>query len=784
MAKNYQTKVKILPLIPIRGITIFPNMVIHFDIGRKKSIKALDYAVENNTEIFFVCQKDIRKIDDFTLDDLYEVGTVCQVKQVLKLSGDNARILAEGVRRARLTKIIENDEFNEAKISVIKEKGIEVDEKILALMRNISKDFEEYVSLESRVSPEVMAVLSTVEDPVNFADIISSNMVLKPEKAQEILESLDIEKRLFKLHEVINEENKILNIQKKLNLSIRKEITKNEKEYYLRQQMKAIHKELGNDDLDDDIEEYRQKIEKMEVSEDIKEKINKEINRLSRSSRGSADAEVSRNYLETFFSLPWNLETEDYIDLKNAEKILNEDHYGLEKVKERIIEYLAVRKLSDSMNGPIICLVGPPGVGKTSIAKSIARSIGRKFQRISLGGVRDEAEIMGHRRTYVGAIPGRIINSLIQAKTSNPVILFDEIDKMTSDFRGDPASAMLEVLDPEQNKNFTDRYMEMAFDLSKVMFIMTANSLSNIPMPLIDRMEIINLSGYTSQEKLEIAKDFLLPKELKRHGFENKFVSIADDVLMEIIEKWTREAGVRNLERQLGKICRKAARRKVDNPKLSYIKVTEKNIENYLGKQVFDFDMMNEKPQVGIVRGLAWTSVGGVTLSIEVNTMQGSGKIDLTGQLGDVMKESAKTALSFVRSISNKYPIKKDFYKNTDIHMHIPEGATPKDGPSAGITMATAILSALTGIKVRNDVAMTGEITLRGRVLPIGGVKDKLLAAHRAGIDNIILPKDNEKDLVDIPKDIRNKLKITLAENMDDVLNVALMPDKKSSASK
>lgn len=779
MAKNYTTKIKTLPMIPMRGITIYPSMVVHFDVGRQQSLGALEEAVEKKKEIFFICQKNLNQLEDFTIDDLYPIGTVCSIKQILKLPGNNIRVLAEGIGRGRIKEIIPAENFHEAKISQIIEKNLEITEDIQGLMRSIMTAFEEYASLEAKVSPELLTILNTITNPVEFCDMISANLVLKPEQYQEILETLDIEKRLLKLHDMIYEENKILQIEKRLRQRVRLEMSRNEKEHYLHQQMKAINKELGNDDISMDVENYKEKLESLDVSDEIKEKIQKEIKKLSRSSRNSSDAEVSRNYLETFFSLPWNKSTKDNIDLKNSRKILDKEHYGLEKVKERIIEYLAVKKLSNSMKGPIICLVGPPGVGKTSIAKSIAKSIGRNFQRISLGGTRDEAEILGHRRTYIGAIPGRIINALIQAKSTNPVILFDEIDKMSGNFKGDPASALLEVLDPEQNKNFTDHYMELPFDLSSVMFIATANSLSDIPRPLLDRMEVIELSGYTDMEKLEIAKRYLIPKQLKEHALKEKFISITDEVLLLIISKWTRESGVRNLERQIGKICRKGAKRKVDNPKLNYIKITENTVEKYLGKRIYDFDMMNDKPMVGIVRGLAWTAVGGVTLSIEVNTMAGSGKLSLTGQLGDVMKESAQTALSYIRSISDKYPIEEEFYKNIDIHMHIPEGATPKDGPSAGITMAVAMLSALTDMPVRNDIAMTGEITLRGRVLPIGGVKEKLLAAYRAGINNVILPKENEKDLVDIPEEVRKKLNITLAEDMDIVLEKALLRKEK-----
>lgn len=763
-----------LPMIPLRGMSVFPGMVVHFDIGREKSISALEDAVANEKQIFLISQRDINKIENFSKEDLYKVGTICNVKQVLKLPGNNARVLTEGITRARLESMEEIEGYIQAKITEMPDKDYKDDDMIKAHMRSVMSAFEEYVTLENRVSPEIFVVLADIEDPGRFADLIAGNLILKPADNQEILECIDVDKRLAKLHKIIVEENKILNIQKKLNQNIRKEMNKNEKEYYLKQQMRAIQDELGYQDSEGEVEDFREKLDALEIPDETREKIEKEIDKYARSSKNSADSEVSRNYLETFFDLPWNESTDDHIDLDFAEEVLNEDHFGLEKVKERIIEYLAVKKLSNSMKGPIICLVGPPGVGKTSIGKSIARAQNRNFQRISLGGVRDEAEIRGHRRTYVGAIPGRIINALTQAKSNNPVILFDEIDKMSMDFKGDPSAALLEVLDSEQNENFTDHYMEVPFDLSNVMFLATANSLQGVPRPLIDRMEIIEVSGYTEQEKLEITKGFLIPKQLKEHALSEKFLSISDETLLTLISKYTRESGVRGLERQIGKICRKAAKRKVDKPGLKYLKITDNTIGDYLGKEVFDYEMMNNEPQVGIVRGLAWTQVGGDTLSIEVNTMAGSGKLVLTGQLGDVMQESAKTALSYVRSISEKYPIDKNFYKNTDIHMHIPEGATPKDGPSAGITMATAITSALSGIPVRNDIAMTGEITLRGRALPIGGVKEKLLAAHRAGIMNILIPSKNEKDLEDIPEEIRKTMNIKTVENMEEVLEEAL----------
>ncbi|SHJ82273.1 endopeptidase La [Tepidibacter formicigenes] len=777
MEQNYTMKEHQLPLIPLRGLAVFPYMVLHFDVGRDKSINALEEAMVDEQLIFLTSQKEA-EVDLPTPEDFYHIGTICKVKQMLKLPGDTIRVLVEGISRAKIKEIINEEPCFKATIEevVYDEELLKENKEVEALIRNVFESFEEYINISNRISPEILLSLSDIEDASRFADTIASNMFLKPLQKQEILEIFDPKERLEKIYKILLEEIDILKIEKKISLRVKKQINKVQKEYYLREQLKAIRKELGEDEeVSDEIDDYKEKLKKLKVKKEIKEKISKEIDRLSRLSPSSAESGVIRSYLDTIFSLPWNKETKDKIDIKESRKILDEDHYGLEKVKERIIEYLAIRKLAKSMKGPILCLVGPPGVGKTSIAKSVAKSLNRKFVRVSLGGVRDEAEIRGHRRTYVGAIPGRIINAIKEAESKNPVFLFDEIDKMASDFRGDPASAMLEVLDPEQNKEFVDHYLEMPFDLSKVLFITTANSLSTIPRPLLDRMEIIEVSGYTEEEKLKISQKYLLPKQIKEHGLEEDFLKMGEDTIRDIINYYTRESGVRTLERTIGKVCRKVATRYVEKPDLKSIRVNRNNLEKYLGKKRYKFELIKEKPEIGIVRGLAWTSVGGDTLSIEVTPMKGKGQLVLTGQLGDVMKESAKAGISYIRSKCEDLNIDTEFYKTQDIHIHIPEGAIPKDGPSAGITMATAVISALSQIPVSNTVAMTGEITLRGRVLPVGGIKEKVLAAHRAGIKKVLLPHENKKDLDDIPENIKKKMEFVLVENMDEVLEHALV---------
>ena len=779
MEQNYTKIDHELPLIPLRGLAIFPYMILNFDIGREMSLKALDQAMLEDELVFLTSQIEA-EIDEPTTEDFYHVGTICKVKQVIKLPGDTVRVLVEGVSRGKVKEIDEEDGYFKAIVEEIiyDQENEEVDIEVEAFVRNVFDAFEEYINIGNRVSPEILVSLGEIENVDRFIDTIASNIYLKAEQKQEILEEFDIVKRLELLYKILLEEIDILKIEKKITLRVKKQMNKVQKEYYLREQLKAIQKELGEDeDLTSEVEEYKEKLKKIKAPKETKEKIEKEINKFSRTSPQSPDSSVSRTYLDTIFSLPWNKETRDKLDLKNAKEILDEQHYGLEKVKDRILEYLAIRKLSKSLKGPIVCLVGPPGVGKTSIAKSIAEALGKKFVRISLGGVRDEAEIRGHRRTYVGSIPGRIINGIKEAQTKNPVFLLDEIDKMAADYKGDPSSAMLEVLDPEQNKTFVDHYLEVPFDLSKILFVTTANSLSTIPGPLLDRMEIIEVSGYIEEEKLNIAQKYLLPKQIKENGLKEGFVTIEESAMRDIINYYTREAGVRTLERTIGKVCRKIAKKFVEDSSLESVLVTSKDLEVYLGRDKYIHDLAGTKPEVGVVTGLAWTSVGGVTLPVEVNVLKGKGQIVLTGSLGDVMKESARTGISYIRSISDKFDIDQDFYKTEDIHIHCPEGATPKDGPSAGVTMATAVISALTKIPVRCDVAMTGEITLRGRVMVVGGVKEKVLAAHRAGIKKVLIPRECDAQLDEIPENVKEKLEIVLIDHMDQVLEHALVKD-------
>ncbi|HZK57273.1 MAG TPA: endopeptidase La [Clostridia bacterium] len=762
-----------LPLIPLRGITVFPYMIMHFDIGREASINALEEAMVNDQLIFLASQKRA-EINEPTPDDFYKVGTVSKIKQMLKLPGDTIRILVEGISRAKIANILQEDpHFVVEVIEQMDQMEITKDIETDALMRSVVNAFTEYIEVDNKISPEILLNISEIDMPGRLADTIASNIILNPNKRQEVLEAFDPKLRLETLYRILLEEIQILEIEQKISERVKKQINKVQKEYYLREQLKAIQKELGEDEnIVEEVDEYRQKLKKLKLSKELNEKIEREINRLSKLAPSSAETGVIRNYIDWALNLPWDKETKDTLDIKKSVRILDEDHYGLEKVKERILEYLAIRQLSKTMKGPILCLVGPPGVGKTSIAKSIARSLDRKFARMSLGGVRDEAEIRGHRRTYVGAIPGRIITSIRQVKSKNPVFLFDEVDKLASDFRGDPASALLEVLDPEQNHDFTDHYLEFPFSLSKVMFITTANSVDTIPKPLLDRMEVIRIAGYTEEEKLKIAEIHLLPKQIGEHGLKEENLKVSKKAIRDIINYYTRESGVRNLERQLANLCRKTAKRIVGE-KITSVNITPRNLKKYLGNPIYRYEMANVKDEVGIVRGLAWTPVGGDTLSVEVTPMQGEGELVLTGQLGDVMKESAKAGISYIRSRVDDLKINPDFHKDLDIHIHIPEGAIPKDGPSAGVAMATAVISALTGTPVYKDVAMTGEITLRGRILPIGGVKEKVLAANRAGIKKVILPIDNEKDMEDIPTNVKRRLEFVFAEHMDDVLKHA-----------
>lgn len=770
---------KNIPLIPLRGLSILPHEVIHFDVGREKSVRALEEAMIKDQLIFLITQEDIN-IENPEFDDLHDYGVVCRVKQMLKLPGDAIRVLVEGKYRAKIDQKISDDPYFLVDIQKVSEDSIEKDVEIEALMRSILEKFEEYVALNSKVTPDILMSVSVEDDPDRFADTIAANLSLKLAKKQRFIEALDVRERLKIILDLVIQETEILEVENRINSTVKGKINKRQKDFYLREKIKVIQEELGDNlSSEDETVEMQEKLEELDLDEKITKKIEKEIKRLKLINPSSGESNVIRTYINTILELPWHEETVDSLDLKEAKKILNEDHYGLKEVKERVLEYLAIRELKHSMKGPIICLVGPPGVGKTSIAKSIARSLGRKFHRMSLGGVKDEAEIRGHRRTYIGAIPGRIINGIKEAGTKNPVFLFDEIDKVSNSYKGDPASALLEVLDPEQNKGFKDHYLEVPFDLSKVLFLTTANSLSTIPRPLRDRMEIIRIPGYTQEEKLKIASKYLVKKQLEEHGMTAENLKLSENTLKEVISSYTREAGVRELERKIGKLCRKAAAKIVGEDK-DVVRIDKRNIKKYLGVPKYSYDSIEEENEIGVVRGLAWTSVGGDTLSIEVATMKGKGKLVLTGKLGDVMKESAKTAESYIRTIASDYGIDEDFYEKNDIHIHIPEGAVPKDGPSAGITMATAMISALAGIKVDKTVAMTGEITLRGRVLPIGGLKEKSLAAKRAGIKTILMPYKNTKNLEDIPKNVKKDIEFIPVKNMEEVLNHALIKEDKN----
>lgn len=762
-----------VPLLPLRGIIVFPTMVLHLDVGRDKSIEALEQSMMNDSYIFLTTQKEIT-IEDPTEDDIYQMGTLSKVKQMLKLPNGTIRVLVEGLVRGKIEKYLETEDYFSVEITTFKDR----DEKDLedeALMRTALGLFEQYLKMSKKISAETFATVQDIDEPGRLADIITSHLPLKLKEKQEILETIDIKTRLRKLVQILNNEKEVLQLERKIGQRVKRSIERTQKEYYLREQMKAIQKELGErDGKSGEVEELREKIKQANMPEHVEKAALKELDRYEKVPAASAESSVIRTYLDWLIALPWSKETKDDLNIKKAERILNEDHYGLEKVKERVLEYLAVQKLTNSLKGPILCLVGPPGVGKTSLARSIARSLNRKFIRVSLGGVRDESEIRGHRRTYVGAMPGRIIQGMRRAGTINPVFLLDEIDKLSGDFRGDPASALLEVLDPEQNKNFSDHYIEEPYDLSKVMFIATANNLATIPEPLRDRMEIISISGYTEYEKLHIAKDYLIDKQLEQHGLTRQQLQIRDNAIIDIIRYYTREAGVRSLERQIASICRKTARIITSEEKKRVI-VTEKNLEEFLGKRKFRYGQAEQEDQVGVATGLAYTPYGGDTLQIEVALAPGKGKLVLTGKLGDVMKESAQAALSYVRSSAEKFGIDSHFYEKYDIHIHVPEGAVPKDGPSAGVTITTALISALTGKAVRKEVGMTGEVTLRGRVLAIGGLKEKTLSAHRAGLTKIILPKDNEKDLDDIPESVREQLTFIPVSHVDEVLNEALV---------
>lgn len=771
-----------IPLLPLRGLLVFPHMVLHFDVGRDKSIEALEEAMVMDQKILLVAQKD-PKLETPETDEIYSVGTVAKIKQLLKMPQDTVRVLIEGINRAVVEDYVQTAPFFKVRIKEVFEQDLESTTEEEALMRSISNLFEHYMDLTRKLPSDILISLSNVTHPGRFADIVASHLTIKIEEKQKILETLLQKERLELLFKILSQEIEILEIEKRISIQVKKQIERTQKEYYLREQMKAIQKELGqNGERTVEADDYKEKIISLGLQSDIEEKLLKEVDRLADMPPNAAEVPVLRAYFEWIISLPWNVITEDMIDIKAAEKVLNEDHYGLEKVKERILEFLAVRKLSGKMKGPILCLTGPPGVGKTSLAKSIARAMDRKFVRISLGGVRDEAEIRGHRRTYVGALPGRIIQGMKQAGSKNPVFLLDEIDKMSSDFRGDPASALLEVLDPEQNHSFSDHYIEIPFDLSKVLFITTANALYKIPGPLLDRMETVVIPGYTEEEKLNIAKIHLVPKQMKEHGLTFDRLSFTDEGLIKIIRNYTREAGVRNLEREIANICRKVAKAVVEGEKTG-VDVDPDIVETFLGVPRFHYGVMEKRDLVGVVTGLAWTEVGGDILNIEVTVMKGKGKLILTGKLGDIMQESAHAGFSYVRSRADELCIEEDFHEKYDIHIHVPEGAIPKDGPSAGITMACALISALTERPVDRTVAMTGEITLRGRVLPVGGIKDKVLAAHRAGIKTIILPEENSKDLEEVPENVKKDLTFIFAKTMDDVIKRALKPNSKEQIS-
>lgn len=767
---------RVLPLIPLRGLTIFPNMVIHFDVGREKSIAALEEAMLNGQYIALCTQKDV-KTEDPKDDEIYEVGTLASIKQILKLPGESVRVLVEGEKRVKILEYKQYDPYIMVEVEIVEDDEGEITDEHEALMRMTKDLFSQYVKVSGVLPPEVIANVEDILSPGRLGDVISSYISLNGEKKQEILESIDEKVRLENIIEILKKEIDIIRLEKKLNQKVKKNIDKVQKEYYLKEQLKVIQEELGEDDEDKKaIKSYKSKINKAKMPKEVKEKALSEVNRLKTVGGYSSEGGVIKSYLDWLVELPWSKETKDILDVEKAKKVLDDEHYGLKDVKERILEYIAVKSISKSPKGPILCLVGPPGVGKTSIARSIAKAVNRNFVRMSLGGVNDEADIRGHRKTYIGAIPGRIIYGLKQAGSKNPLFLLDEIDKISNSYKGNPADALLEVLDAEQNATFRDHYLEVDFDLSKVMFIITANTLETIPRPLLDRMEVIEVSGYTTEEKFNIAKKHLVPKELKEHDIEGKIV-FSDKALYSIIENYTRESGVRNLERKIARVIRKAIKEIVEENKKK-INITVNHIKKYLGEEVYRIDEIEDKDKVGVVNGMAWTAYGGDTLPVEAVVMPGNGKLILTGQLGDVMQESAKAAFSYVRANCEKYGIDVDFYKNKDIHIHAPEGAVPKDGPSAGVAMITSMVSALSGRPVRHNVAMTGEITLTGKVLPIGGLKEKTLASYRAGIDTIIIPKKNKKDLDKVPKNVLNNIKVITAEEISTVLENAIIGGK------
>ena len=763
-----------LPMVALRGLTIMPEMIVHFDVSRERSIAAIQQAMVEEQEIFLVAQKSI-ETENPGQDDVYEIGTVASVKQLIKLSKKVVRVLVEGKNRAVLKKIEETDPYLRAEVEVLEEQEITIPDDLNAeaMMRGLKEIITEYAAKNGKISKESVAEILDITDLKRLVNEVAANIPLKYKDQQELLEELDFWSRYEKLSLKLVNEMQIMEIKEELQRKVKSKVDKHQKEYLLREQLKVIREELGEDTTFSDADEFEEACSKLDAPEEVKEKLHKEIGRFKNTIGSQAENGVIRTYIETILEMPWNKRAEDNTDINYAKEVLEADHYGLEQVKERILEFLAVRTLTQKGESPILCLVGPPGTGKTSIAKSLARSLKKPFVRISLGGVRDEAEIRGHRKTYVGAMPGRIANGIRTAGVKNPVLLLDEIDKVSTDYKGDTFSALLEVLDSEQNSKFRDHYLEVPLDLSEVTFITTANTLQTIPRPLLDRMEIIEITSYTENEKLHIAIEHLIPKQLEKHGITDEQLRFSKKAIWKIAHNYTKEAGVRQLEREIGNICRKAAKELLTTEK-EKITVTDRNLHKFLGKEKYSYQMANAAPEVGIVRGLAWTSVGGDTLQIEVNVMPGKGEIMLTGQLGDVMKESARAGISYIRSVSKKYAIAEDFFEKHDIHVHIPEGAVPKDGPSAGITMATAILSAVTGKKVRADLAMTGEITLRGRVLPIGGLKEKLLAAKNARIQTVLIPKENTADVEELSSEITKGLEIIPVETMEEVLKKAL----------
>ena len=763
-----------VPLLPLRGALVFPGLVVPLNVGRPRSIAAIEQAMLEDRRLVLATQKDA-KIEEPKPQEIYSVGTIATIKQMNKATDGTIRIVTEGTSRCRILRYTQEQPYLRVvveEIQVAEEKSVETE----ALMKTVIHQYERYIKLSKKLPPDAVLSVISVEEPGRLADAIAAHLLSRTEDKQEVLEAIPPKERLEKVSSILTRETELLELERRINVRVRKQIEKTQKEYYLREQLRAIQKELGEgDDRASEAEEYRTKVEEAQLPKEVEEKVLKEVDRLEKMPPMAAEAVVVRNYIDWILSLPWNKETEDRLDINDAERILEEDHYGLKRVKERIVEFLAVRQLVHTMKGPILCLIGPPGVGKTSLAKSVARALGRNFVRISLGGMRDEAEIRGHRRTYVGALPGRIIHGMRQAGSRNPVFLLDEVDKIGTDFRGDPASALLEVLDPEQNSNFSDHYIEMPFDLSKVLFITTANAGQTIPRALLDRMEAIHIPGYTEEEKVQIVRRHLLPKQIREHGLDNAKLAMSDPVLRKIIREYTREAGVRNVERELSSICRKVATEVVRNGSGRYGgKVTVRNLHRFLGPPRFRFGSAEKEDEVGVAMGIGWTETGGDIMPIEVSVVKGKGELVLTGSLGDVMKESARAAFSYVRSRAPRFGIDEAFHEKYDIHIHVPEGALPKEGPSAGITMAVALLSALSRIPVRCDVAMTGEITLRGKVLPIGGVKEKVLAAHRAGINRVVLPVENSKDLEEIPASVRKKVEFILVDHMDEVLEASL----------